>query len=82
MTLTMAIQAIIDQILELILKHHRISAKSIDEQLGILCESVRTAILEDLDISKFSAKWVLKCVNEDKKFQRCQSSEQCFEISA
>jgi len=45
---------IIDQIHEIILGDHRISAKSIAEQLAI--------ILGDLDMRKLSAKWVPKCL--------------------
>jgi len=65
-----------DQIHELILEDHWISAKSIAEQLGISRERVGSIIHEDLDIWKFSAKWVPKCLNADQKCQQCQSSEQ------
>ena len=41
---------IIDQIHELILDDHQISAKSIAEQLGISCERVGSIIHEDLDM--------------------------------
>jgi len=41
---------IIDQIHELILEHHRISAKSIAEQLGISRERDGSIIHEDLDM--------------------------------
>ena len=67
---------IIDQIHELILADHRISAKSIAEQLDISRERVGSIIHEDLDMRKLSAKWVPKCLNADLKRQRCQSSEQ------
>jgi len=60
---------IIDQIHELILEDHRISAKSIAEQLGISHEQARSIIHEDLDRRKLSAKWVLKCPNADQKHQ-------------
>jgi len=43
---------IIDKIHELILEDHRISAKSIAEQLGILHEWVGSIIHEDLDRKK------------------------------
>jgi len=66
---------IIDQIHELILEDRWISAKSIAEQLGISRERVGSIIHEDLDMRKFSAKWVQKCLNADPKRQRCQSSE-------
>jgi len=65
-----------DQIHELILEDRRISAKSIAEQLGISRERVGSIIHEDLDMRKFSARWVPKCMNADQKPQRCQSSEQ------
>ena len=55
------------QIHELILKHRRISAKSIAEQLGISRERVGSIIHEDLDMRKLSAKWVPKCLNADEK---------------
>ena len=71
---------IIDQIHELILEDRRISAKSIAEQLGISRERVGSNIHEDLDMRKLSAKLVLKCLNADKKRQRCQSSEQLLEF--
>jgi len=67
---------IIDKIHELILEDRRISAKSIAEQLGILCERVGSIVHEDLDMRKRSAKWVPKYLNADQKRQRCQSSEQ------
>jgi len=70
----------IDQINELILENRRISAKSIDEQLGISRERVGSIILEDLDMRKLSAKWVPKCLNADQKRQRFQSSEQNLEF--
>jgi len=71
---------IIDQIHELILEDHRISAKSIAEQLGISRERVGSIIHEDLDMWMLSAKWVPKCLNVDQKHQRCQSSEQLLEF--
>jgi len=71
---------IIDQIHELILEDHRISAKSIAEQLGISRERVGSIIHEDLDMRKLSAKWVPKSLNADQKRQRCQSSEQLLEF--
>ena len=70
----------IDHIHELILEDHRISAKSIAEQLGISHERVGSIIHEDLDTRKLSAKWVPKCLNADQKRQRCQSSEQLLEF--
>ena len=71
---------IIDHIHELILEDHRISAKSIAEQLGMSRERVGSIIHEDLDMRKLSAKWVPKCLNADKKRQWCQSSEQLLEF--
>jgi len=71
---------IIDQIHELFLKDHRISAKSIAEQLGISRELVGSTIHEDLDMRKFSAKWAPKCLNGDQKPQMSQSSAQILEI--
>jgi histone-lysine N-methyltransferase SETMAR len=58
----------------------RISAKSIAEQLGIPRERVESAIHEDLDMRKLSAKWIPKCLNADQKHQRYQSSEQILEL--
>jgi len=60
------------------LEDRRISAKSIAEQLCISRERDGSIIHEDLDIRKFSAKWVPKCLNADQKRQRCQSSEQIW----
>jgi len=71
---------ITDQIHELILEDHQISAKSTAEQLGISHERVGSIIHEDLDMWKLSAKWVLKCLNVDQKRQQCQSSEQLLEF--
>jgi hypothetical protein len=65
---------------ELILEDRRISAKSTAEQLGISRERVGPIIHEHLDMEKFSAKWVPKCLNADQKRQRCQSSEQLLEF--
>jgi len=56
---------IIDQIHELILEDHRISAKSIAEQLSISHERDGSIIHEDLDMRRLSAKWVPKCLNVD-----------------
>jgi hypothetical protein len=71
---------IIDQIHELILEDHQILAKSIAEQLGISHEWVGSIIHEDLDIWKFSTKWVPKFLNADQKRQQCHSSEQLLEF--
>jgi len=49
---------ITDQIPKLILEDRRISAKSIAELLGISRERIGSIIREDLDMRKFSAKWV------------------------
>ena len=64
---TVATPQIIDQIHELILEERRISAKSIAEQLGISRERVGSIIHEDLDMRKFSAKWVPKYLKADAK---------------
>jgi len=69
---TVTTPEIIDQIHELILEDHRISAKTIAEQLGISHEQDGSIIHEDLDMRKLSAKWVPKCLNADQKCQRCQ----------
>jgi len=71
---------IIDEIHELIFKDRRISAKSIAEQLDISREQDGSIIHEDLDMQKLFTKWVLKCLHEDQKRQRCQSSEQLLEF--
>jgi len=78
--ITVTTPGIIDQIHELTLEDRRISAKSITEELGISRERVGSIIPEDLDVRKLSAKWVPKCLNADRKWQRCQSSEQLLEI--
>ena len=62
---TVTTPEIIDQIHELILEDHRISAKSIAEQLGISREWGGSIIHEDLDMRKLSAKWVPQCLNVD-----------------
>jgi len=66
---TVTILEIIEQIHQLILEYRRISAKSIAEQLGISRERVGSIIHEDLDMWKFSAKWVPKCLHADQKLQ-------------
>jgi len=76
---TVTTPEIINQIHGLILDDRRISAKSIAEQLGISRERVGSIIHKDLDMRKLSAKWVPKCLNADKKRQRCHSSEQLLE---
>jgi histone-lysine N-methyltransferase SETMAR len=58
-----------DQIHELILEDHQISAKSRAKQLGITREQVGSIIHEDLDMRKLSTKWVLKCLTADQKHQ-------------
>ena len=77
---TVTIPEIIDLIQELIMEDRRISAKSIAEQLGISRERVESTIHEDFYMRKLSAKWVPKCLNDDQKRQRCQSSEQLSEF--
>ena len=69
---------IINEIHELILGDRRISAKSIAEQLGFSHERVEPIIHEDMDMRKLSAKWVPKCLNADKKRQRCLSNVSNF----
>jgi len=71
---------IIHQIHEVILEDHRISAKPIAELLGISCEQGGSIIHEDLDMWKLYAKWVPKCLNTDKKHQRCQLSQQLLQF--
>jgi len=77
---TVTTPEIIDEIHELILEDRRISAKSIAEKLGISRERVVSIIHEDLDMRKFSAKSVSKCLNADQKRLLCQSSEQLLEF--
>ena len=69
---------IIEQINEIILEVHRISSKSLAEQLGISRERVGTIIHEDMDMRKLSAKWVPKCLNADQKRLLCHTSEQIW----
>ena len=57
----------IDQIHKVILEDHRISTKSIAEQLSISSERVGSIIREDLDMRKVPAKWVPKCLHADQK---------------
>ena len=71
----MTTQEIIDLIHKLIVEDRRISAKPIDEQLGVSRERVGSIIHEDLDMRKLFAKRVPKCLNSDGKLQLCQSSE-------
>jgi len=77
---TMTTPEITDQIPELILEDHRISAESLAEQLGISRERVGSIIHEDLDMRELSGKWAPKALNADQKRQRCQSSEQILEF--
>jgi TPP-dependent 2-oxoacid decarboxylase len=59
---TVTTPEIIDQIHELILEDHQISAKSIAEQLGISHGRVGSIIHEDFDMRKLSMMWVPKCL--------------------
>ena len=77
---TLTTSEIIDQIHELIVEDHQVSAKSVAEQLSVSCEHVGSIIHEDLDMWKLSAKWVQKCLNADQKRQWSQSSEQLLEF--
>jgi len=77
---TVTTPEIIDQIHELILEDRRISAKSVAQQLGISRERVESILHADLDMRKFSEKWVPKYLNADHKRHRCQSSEQLLEF--
>jgi len=63
---TMTTREYIDQIHELVLEYRRISAKSIAEQLGISRYRFGSIIHEDLDMRKFSAKCVPKCLKADQ----------------
>ena len=67
---TVTTTEIIDQLHEIILEDHRISAKSIAEQLGISRERGGFIIHEDLDVRKLSAKCVPKYLNVDQKRRR------------
>jgi len=71
---------IIDHIHELIMEDCRISPKSIAEQLGISRERFGFIIHEELDVRRFGAKWVPKCLNADQNHQRYQSSDQNLEF--
>jgi len=64
---TVTTPEIIDQIHQLVLEDHRISAKSLAEQQDILRERVGSIIHENLDVRKLPSKWVLKCLDADKK---------------
>jgi len=77
---TVTTPRIIVQTHDLILEDRRISNKSIAEELGISRERVGAIVHEDLDMRKFPAKWVLKCLNMEHKRQRWQSSEQLLEF--
>ena len=77
---TVTTPEIIEKIHELFLEDGRISAKSIAEQLGTSRERDGSIIHEDLDMRKISAKLVPKCLNADKKCQRCQSSGQLLDF--
>ena len=77
---TVTTSDILYQIHELILENRRISAKSIAEQLGISRERVGSIINEDLDMRKFSEKWVPKCLYADQKRHRFHSFEQILEF--
>jgi len=55
-----------DQIHQIILEDRRIWAKSIAEHLGISREWVGSIIQEELDMPKFFAIWVPKCLNADQ----------------
>jgi len=70
---TVTTPEIIDQTHELIFEDRRISAKSIAEQLGISRERVGSIIHEDLDMRKFSAKWIPKYLNADQNVNGASS---------
>ena len=75
---TVTTPVIIYKIHELNLEYRRTSVKTIAEQLGISREWVGSFIHEDMDMRKLSAKWVPKCLNADKKRQRCLSNVSNF----
>jgi len=68
----LTIPVIIDQIHQVILKDLRITPKSITEQLRISYDWVGSIIHKDLEMLKFSAKWVPKCLMADQNRQQCQ----------
>ena len=71
---------VIEEIDELTLEDRRIWVKLIAEQLGLSREGVGSIIHEDLDMRKFSANWVPKCLNVDQIGQRCLWSELYLEF--
>jgi len=77
---TLTTPEIIGQSHVLILEDRRITFKSKAEQLGISHERVGSIIREYLEMRKLSAKWVPKCLNADQNRQRCQSSEQLWNV--
>jgi transposase len=65
----------LDAIHSMILNGRRISAKKIAETLTISRERVGYTIHEILDMRKFSAKWVPRCLNADQKCDRVLVSQ-------
>jgi hypothetical protein len=64
----------VDAIHSLVLDSQRISAKKISETKVISQERVGYITHEILDMRKFSAKWVLKCLNVAQKHDRASHS--------
>jgi len=77
---TVTTPEIIEPIHELIFEDRRISSKSIAEHPGISRDRVVSIIREDLDMRKFSAKWIPKCLNAELKRQPCRSCDQHLKL--
>ena len=79
---TVTTPVIIDHIHNVNLRNHRISAKSIPEQLGYSRHWNGSFIHEHLDMRKLSAKLVPKCLIADQKCQQCQYLGNILNFSA
>ena len=64
----------IDAVHDMILSDRRIGLKRISEALNISYERVHHIVHVNLDMRKFAAKWIPKCLNVDQKRARVEAS--------
>ncbi|XP_042310079.1 uncharacterized protein LOC121923591 [Sceloporus undulatus] len=82
---TVSTPEMVERVHDLILADQRISAKTIAETLDISRERIGFIIHEQLSMQKLLAKWVPKCLNDDQKRNRVDTSKlilQHFEQSS
>jgi transposase len=71
---------IIQQVHDMVLDDRRMKVREIAETIGISKERVGYILLEELDMKKLCARWVLRLLTANQKHTSMKISEQCFSI--